>query len=445
MKRWLIVLLIGIALILLLSPGIIGRLAEKNLDENLSWMQDENDDISIESESYSRGWFTSIGRHRVGLRDNTFTGLLAPDDEHSGAVSPTLIIETRLDHGLVPITSIGREEGSLQPGLASTVSTLQIDRGDGEPVDLPGKIFSHIGLSGDTTFHYLLEPGSEVVGNTSTRWSGADLTITTSPRTRRLTVEGVIEQTSIESYGVKTEIGRVAIDAAQDRSRFTFGEGNLKLDVESVRVESAGSVDVGFGRLVVDARSDLDGSRVDGSTTIELSGLIVPDVGAVDMSLVLNLDGLDAGAIELIASALRTLNNLGRPATEVELSAAYPTLERQFEVLAASGGRVDIQELSLSLPQGDWFSTLSIEVPESDAGESFSWPSILLKTTASAELRIAASLYDYLLQMQPEAANLPAMGIIIRNGDNYEMRAEYASGLITVNGAPLPIPLGMPE
>jgi hypothetical protein len=34
------------------------------------------------------------------------------------------------------------------------------------------------------------------------------------------------------------------------------------------------------------------------------------------------------------------------------------------------------------------------------------------------------------------------MGFLRKNGDVYEMRAEYAKGLLTVNGAPMPIPLG---
>ena len=41
--------------------------------------------------------------------------------------------------------------------------------------------------------------------------------------------------------------------------------------------------------------------------------------------------------------------------------------------------------------------------------------------------------------MSPEASQLEQF--LIQNGDVYEMRAEYAKGLLTVNGAPMPIPL----
>ena len=43
--------------------------------------------------------------------------------------------------------------------------------------------------------------------------------------------------------------------------------------------------------------------------------------------------------------------------------------------------------------------------------------------------------------MRPDIGMLVAMGILKKDEDYYEMRAEYAKGLVTVNGAPMPIPL----
>jgi hypothetical protein len=34
------------------------------------------------------------------------------------------------------------------------------------------------------------------------------------------------------------------------------------------------------------------------------------------------------------------------------------------------------------------------------------------------------------------------MGFLKKNGDIYEMDAKLAKGLLTINGAPIPIPLG---
>jgi hypothetical protein len=43
--------------------------------------------------------------------------------------------------------------------------------------------------------------------------------------------------------------------------------------------------------------------------------------------------------------------------------------------------------------------------------------------------------------MNPQAAALVAMGILLKDGDDYVMNAEYAQGLLSVNGAPMPIPM----
>ena len=36
------------------------------------------------------------------------------------------------------------------------------------------------------------------------------------------------------------------------------------------------------------------------------------------------------------------------------------------------------------------------------------------------------------------------LGYLVLNGDVYEMKAELRKGLLTLNGAPMPLPLGNP-
>jgi hypothetical protein len=43
--------------------------------------------------------------------------------------------------------------------------------------------------------------------------------------------------------------------------------------------------------------------------------------------------------------------------------------------------------------------------------------------------------------MNPQAGSLIAMGILQQEGEDYVMKAEYAQGLVSVNGAPMPIPI----
>ena len=133
MNRWLVALLVILAVVILVSPGIVGRLAEQSLDENIEWVASENPDVSISTERFDRGWFTSEGRYRVVFRGGAFhDAAVLYSDSIDSAELPALIIDTRIDHGLVPVSSMTREAGSLMPGLANTFSTFQIDPGDGE-------------------------------------------------------------------------------------------------------------------------------------------------------------------------------------------------------------------------------------------------------------------------------------------------------------------------
>ncbi len=160
MKRWLVVLLVVLAVIVLVSPGIVGRMAEKNLEENLKWAENESGSIEFQTESFERGWFTSEGRHRVVLSGASFSTAMRTYQNKTGNEDlPSLVIDTHLDHGLVPVASLGRESGSLMPGLASTVSTFQLDPGNGELVPLPGSLYSNVSLTGASDSRFLLEAG----------------------------------------------------------------------------------------------------------------------------------------------------------------------------------------------------------------------------------------------------------------------------------------------
>ena len=73
MNRWFVAALITLALIVLVSPGIVGRIAEKSVEENLNFAASESDDVVVTTESFERGWFASEGRHRIETRRLCFS------------------------------------------------------------------------------------------------------------------------------------------------------------------------------------------------------------------------------------------------------------------------------------------------------------------------------------------------------------------------------------
>ena len=155
MRKSVIFLLFVIALIVIISPGIIGRLAEQSMDENLDWAAAESREIAITSLGFDRGWFTSHGQHRIEIRSGELRdSLMLLAYENGFDELPVLIIDTRIDHGLVPVTSIGRQQGSLAPGLGNAVSTLSFefatigkdrpdDGAEGTQVSFRGPVLQH--------------------------------------------------------------------------------------------------------------------------------------------------------------------------------------------------------------------------------------------------------------------------------------------------------------
>ena len=115
--------------------------------------------------------------------------------------------------------------------------------------------------------------------------------------------------------------------------------------------------------------------------------------------------------------------------------------EEELQGLFASGFSFDVKQLDVALPMGTVETKLNIEIAESDRA-SFAWTSLLLGAVASLEVKMPEELVTLATQMNPQAGMVVSMGYLKKNGDVYEMSAAYKKGLLTINGAPVPIPLG---
>jgi len=438
-NRWLVALLVTLAVVILVSPGIVGRLAEQSLDENIEWVASENPDVSISTEHFDRGWFTSEGRHRVVFRAGAFhDAAVLYGGSIDSAELPALIIDTRIDHGLVPVSSMAREAGSLMPGLANTISTFQIDPGNGELIAIPGKLFSNIGVSGTSKSRFVLAAGSFGKDELSATWQGADLLVVSNPSAGGISVEGSVQPFSITENFERIDIGAITVDVDETKSAFGFSIGTIELAMESLTAESANGP-FSMGALSLTANTSIDNARLNGTSTFSMQGVVVPDFGNVALAMELSMHSLDAESLGVIASALREVQEEDNP--EAALQAIYPQIESDVQKLVSSGAEIHINQFDLRLPQGKLSTSLQLKFGELDDAATFSWSSVLLVMTASMNMRIPIALYELVKMMNPEAEALVAMGVLKRSGDDYVMDAEYAQGLLNVNGAPMPIPM----
>ncbi len=439
MKRWLVVLLVLLAVVVLLSPGIVGRLAEKNLEENMEWAESESGGIELQMESFDRGWFTSEGRHRVVLSGASFREAAQAYRAQSGyADLPSLVIDTHLDHGLVPFSSLQRESGSLMPGLASTVSTFQFDPGNGELVPLPGSLYSSVSLTGASDSRYLLEAGDFENEDMRVEWLGADVALQTDASTGAVVLDGRIEPFTISDESDTVRVGAMTVSADQVKSEYGLNVGTAEFELASLQVESPSSP-VTVGNISFSADSNIDDARLNVGTQMAIDEIVVPGMGYMDFVMDLTLNRLDAASTQVVAKAFQEAQ--GSPDPEAALAELFPRIEGDLQKIVASGAEIRIDQLDVTLPQGKVSTKLTVEVPEGDSGADFSWASVLLAMTATADIRMPAVLFEYAQSMNPQAGSLVAMGLLLRDGDDYVMNAEYAQGLLNVNGAPMPIPM----
>jgi uncharacterized protein YdgA (DUF945 family) len=435
-----VVLLVGLAVLLLISPGIVGRMTERSLEDSIELARVESPEITISTERFERGWFSSVGRHRIELSDRSvFPELSNFVDQAGYAGMPALILESRIDHGLVPLGSLNREDGSLEPGLAHLTSTVQLDPGSGELIDLPGRINSTIGLSGTTHADLLLEDGNWSDGDTRIDWKGAELKMVLDSTGVMTAADGFIDAIRFSAGSRKVESSRIDISMKQGKSDYDFMVGSMDVRSGGVSVSDELGNQVGFASMDVSVVSDIVDDKVHGSSQIELAGILTPGFGTIDIAIDLSYSGFDAGSFVALYSALQVAAADGNP--DDAFAAIYPAMDAELQQFLSAGGDIQINHLNLSLPLGDIETDFHFTLPETGPGDAFSWPGLLLKLKASINLQLPVSLFQMIETLQPEAGAAVAMGILVLDGNQYKMQLEYAQGLATINGLPMPIPL----
>lgn len=436
MKKSFVALLVLLAVVVLVSPAIVGRLAEKSMDENLNWAADQSGEVKVTSQQFTRGWFSSEGQHRVELQEGDLLTMVQtltdpmPVDE-----LPVLIINTQLDHGLIPVSSMSREKGSLAPGLGSAVSTMAIELPDGESFDLPGKIYSKVGLGGELHSNYVLDAGSHSVEGMTANWGSTDIDIKTNPASGEAEFEGTVGSLSVEGDTETVTLGGLSFKGAQKPTQYGISVGNIDLDVDGLSVNIGGETAGGLKSMSVRANTAIDGDDVNADATMNVALHDLPQFGELSFDMILKLVGANAEAVGRMQQAIENMGGTQDP------MAAYSVVEEDLKDLFASGFEMNFERFNVTLPQGTVTSKMLFSFREEDRA-AFDWTSLLLNTQASIDLSVPEPLVEFMMQANPNVAMAIGGGYLVKRGDAYVMQAELKKGLLNVNGAPIPIPLG---
>lgn len=432
MKRWLVFLLIGLAVLVMLSPGIVGRIAERSIERQLELATERDPAASVSTERFRRGWFTSEGRHRVPLNDPALVMLAA----FLGAAEPgdveALIVTTRLDHGLVPVGGASRDVAALLPALARGVSTLEVEMADGTLRALPGELESAVGLTGGATLLYTVPPGNARQSGVLAEWQDLSVTLTSSADGRELGFDASFDGLALQEGRQQLEFDDLQVDVATALTSYGFATGDARVALGRGSLEQDGER-FAWDAVNVDASSAENGGRVRANLSVRVAGL---ETGTGRFAGTIDAAAQDVDAARL-APVLRRFQRSG-DATVAGLD--RDTLLRH---LLAGGGRLAIPALSVDTPQGTLEAALEVALRATDGVAS--WPGLALGAQATAELAVPRELAAPGGLLAEPLRPLVAGGFLKPDGAVYRLDAKLARGVATINGAPLPIPMLLGE
>ena len=434
MKKAVVALIVVLALVIIVSPGIIGKLAEESVDENLNRAVDHSGELVISSTGFDRGWFSSEGEHRIELGQGTARDALLVLGGEAGADIPVLVINTRMDHGIIPVTSMSRDKGSLEPGLGSAVSTMRLELGDGETVDVPGTIYSKVGLGGGLESQYVLEEGATDFDGGNVEWLSTTIDLNADAGTGGYDFEGNIGGATISEEASVMTLGPVDFSGSQVPSPYGFFVGDFEANVDSVAVVG-GVSSIDINEVSLSGSTRLDDDRAVGSASFSMASMTVPGLGDVSYTLRADSD-LDAAAFGRLMTRLQEVS--GSP-DQAQLMA---DMEPDAKDLVAAGLEIDIPQLDIALPMGTIESVASIAIDGQDRS-NFEWTSLLLKTSGNVDIRIPEALVTMATAMNPQMGGVVAAGYLQKDGEYYVLEAKLDSGVLTINGAPTVLPPGL--
>ena len=427
MKRWLVILLVVLAVLVLVSPGLIGELAQKNVEKGISQAANESGRATVTTESFDKGWFTSEGHYRVVFEEGGLREAL--DAAHSGL--PSLLIKTNIEHGLLPLSE-------MIPGIASATSTAQVDDGRGNISDLPGTLYTRIGLTGDSVFNYVAKPGSfNFESGDSLDWEGADISVKSNANMTSFSVDGRINPLQLKGSQGNMNVGAITVKGEQTKTDVGIDVGHGSFDLETLWARDGGGTTALKG-LHFDSVSALNNDGASFVFHSRVDELDLPGFEDVAYDLEIELGKLDPEKLTTIIDSLRALQGAAPNQAPADL---YPGAEADVLQLLSSGAHIGINRFNLTLPQGDVAMALNLDIEKAAAGASANWLSLLMALDATATVSAPVELVNFFQSVNPEIGGMIAMGLLQQDGDVYRMEARFNKALLTVNGAPLPLPM----
>ncbi len=433
MKKLLIFLLLFGALMVFVTPGVVGFVAARFYPMVISAVSDGNPNVDISIREFDRGWFGSNADLTIRLTSPAVVNWLAA----FAIPAPEFELQDQLNHGLFSPSSQG-----WAPFLIAGGGKYQQTSGQ-----LTGDLSYRVGLDRTTQVGLTLAPVDAEGPMGFWRTNGTEFSAQINESQDVFSISLAQETLSLLGPGADIDLGYAAL-----RLDWAEGEGALAGDARGVR---QGDLRIGDGRLEASVERRDRWIELMASLNDEAFGLGDEDYGALASKIAVTQ--IEARGIDAIFARITG------PAKSPEQRRAAILGEAisQAPMLLATRPRVDVESLTLDGPFGraEASGHVLLEPPDPQALRE---PMQLIQhldadLRADVPERLAHSLMRYRIdentdnRLESDALDMAAEralqrfrgeGLFVLNNGVYQMRAQRSQGVTTINGQRLALPDG---
>ena len=430
MKKLLIILASTSVFGLLVLPAALGVLGERRHAEILAGLTGGPDAAHVVVETYQRGWLSSTVRYRVSFGRQR--GEPVSRDRRLD-----LIIDSKIHHG--PFPPSGEGDG-LTPVLAQLRSTLALDTGENQ-WRVPGAIETRIGLARGGNLRYRAGPIEGVLpGGRPLNWEGADVLLKSDAHWHHLVTEGQIGRIRLEDADSNLLAGSIRLASALTRSPNGSWTGTIAMEIDEMAKTGSTAPGMRFEAVSINASvDDVNDNGYDLEARVSTESVQSGDWRGGSAVFDFRVMGLDRDALQVSLAGLRkhAVTTTSRAWT-IDTKTAFV----EFQPLLSSGVAVELKEISFPTRNGVVTAGMSFTLKPRDRRVAPS--DILAALDANLSLQLPRIFIDRAAgQDGPNSDllhNLLTYGLLESSGEYYNLVARYANGLLTVNGASLPLP-----
>jgi len=407
-------------------PGAVGFVAERQHDQFVRELNVHGNQLA--EENYERGWFSSRTRFRYRIEDERLRELAATVTQEPEG-TPELLVDSEIYHGPVPALSGGFDRAAL--AWTDVDSSLSLRAPSGVEISLPGELQSRVEADGSTRFNYHAGAESRSIGNgLMLTWDDAEIDIALGRGKDSVSVNGNIGTIELTDTQVAMRVGPTVVKSTQERSKNELWAGDVLIRIGAVTTPELAAND-----LTLETRVRESSGQATYAIELKANNLQGAGFAGDNAHVDIFAQRLDAAALGRLIQLMSQYSDKGQ----------IPSSQRDalLRQLIAAGPEINLRTFKIPMPDSDIEGDALISV---SPGTGFTLAELARGAEGKARFLMPKEMIRQILQNgSPEVRNaidtMMRFQILKSDGQRYRIEAEYAGGLLTVNGFPVPVPV----